>query len=99
MIYSKDLAQQRFRDLEFSEMKWFFGAIALNVYLSHIWHMRSITLASYSLMLTIFSLTVTQILYISLFQIKFFSPLHNLAIIIIVGIASNNVLFIYDAWL
>ena len=63
-----------------------------------IFHLRSLVLAAYSVILIIFSFAVTQIIYIELFGIGFFHTLHNLVIFIVLGISADNVFVIFDAW-
>ena len=52
-IYSKALEQKEFRDGEFEDIKWLLGAIVF-VFLYHMVFMRSIVLATYSIILIIF---------------------------------------------
>ena len=96
-IYSKDLEQKEFRDGEFEDIKWLLGAIVF-VFLYHMVFMRSIVLATYSILLIIFAFAVTQMFYIGVFKIDYFSPMHNLIIIMMLGICSNNTFIMFDAW-
>lgn len=60
--------------------------------------MRSIVLGAFSILLIAFSFSVTQVIYIGLFQIEYFAPLHNLVIFIVLGISADNVFVLFDAW-
>ena len=68
------------------------------VLLYFIFHLRSVFLATYSVLLIIFSFAVTQLLYREVLGIKFFATLHNLVIFIVLGISADNVFVLFDAW-
>jgi hypothetical protein len=74
------------------------GFSVLFVFLYFIFHLRSLLLATYSMLLIIFSFAITQVLYIRLFGIDFFMTMHNLVIFIVLGISADNVFVMFDAW-
>ena len=96
-LFSSTLEQRRLRDLEFKDIRWILGAIAL-LFVYHIFYMRSIVLSTYSIMMIVFAFAVTQILYVGVFKIEYFTPWHNLIVIMMLGIGSNNTLIIFNAW-
>lgn len=74
------------------------GASVLFVYIYFFIHFRSIVLATYCIILILFSFSLTQVLYKEVFQITFFNSLHYLVVFIVVGVAADNVFVIFDAW-
>jgi len=46
----------------------------------------------------LFSFAVTQVVYVELLMIDYFSTLHNLVVFIVLGISADNAFVIFDAW-
>jgi len=60
--------------------------------------MRSVVLAAFSILLIALSFSVTQVIYTGVFQIEYFTSLHDLVIFIVLGISADNVFVLFDAW-
>lgn len=68
------------------------------VYLYLTLHMQSLALSSFSMMLIIFSVPVTILIYKGLLGINYFSQLHMMIIFVILGISADDIFAIHDAW-
>lgn len=97
MIFSNALYQNSFRDQATEDTFWA-GASALFVLVYFVMHMKSLVLAVYCILIIIFSFAVTQMIFVEVLKIQYFSTLHNLVIFIILGISADNVFVIFDAW-
>lgn len=74
------------------------GASVLFVYVWMIFHMQSLILATYCILIIVCSFPATQVLYKSVFMIDFYNTLHTLVIFIVLGISADDVFVLYDAW-
>jgi len=97
MITSNRITSYEFRQQATQDTYWAGASVAF-VLLYFILHMRSLILATYCVLLILFSFAVTQILYVEVFKIDYFATMHNLVIFIVIGISADNVFVIYDAW-
>lgn len=79
------------------DTRWAIGSISF-VYLYFIFHLQSIFLASFSILLILFSFPLTQIIYTGVLGISYFSTLHIMVIFIVLGISADDVFVIVDAW-
>ena len=61
-------------------------------------HLESVFLASYCILLILFSFPVTQVIYSGALGISYFSTLHIMVIFIVLGIAADDIFVIVDAW-
>lgn len=71
---------------------------AVFVFFWFIIHMRSLVLACYAILIILLSFHVTQLLYIEVFSIKYYSTLHLILTFIILGRAADNFFVMFDAW-
>lgn len=97
MMFSQQLAQRMFDEQARMDTVWALGSISF-VFLYFVIHLRSIFLASFSILLILFSFPVTQIIYSGALGITYFSTLHVMVIFIVLGISADDIFVIVDAW-
>lgn len=96
-IYSDDLANYHQSNIEMEDTKWAIGSIAF-MFLYLTFHMGSLILSSYAIFMMIYSLAVTQLLYIGAFKINLFNQSNNILLFTLFCIFVNSVFIVYDAW-
>jgi len=74
------------------------GGSLIFVFMYLLLYLRSLMLASYSILLIIFSFPVTQLIYSQIFEIKYFSTLHYMVAFIVIGVGVDDIFVIVDAW-
>ena len=70
----------------------------LTVYFIVTYHVKSIFIGSWSMMMILFSFPVTLVLYRKLFAITNLSALHLCIVFVILGISADNIFVLWDAW-
>ena len=61
-------------------------------------HIRSFLISLYTVIIAIFSLVVTQLIYRGAFGITYFGTPHAIVIILLIKVSTSNVFVIADAW-
>lgn len=69
------------------------------IWLYLIFHIRSFFVGSFAMINIFMSIPLTVVVYHYIFGIKYFALLHNLVIIIELGIGADDVFVFYDAWI
>ena len=86
------------KELVKGDIVWAAGA-GFFVFLYLSFHMRSFFLASFSILLIIFSFAITQSIYIWILGIQYFQTLHFMAVFLVLGIAADDIFVFHDAWI
>lgn len=76
---------------------WAAGSIGF-IFVYFVFHLKSIILAGYSIVLIVLSFGVTQAIYVGALKINFFITLHNMVIFIVLGITADNIFVFNDFW-
>ena len=97
IIFSEEVVNEQLETQAQEDTMWAGGSVIF-VTLYFIFHLESVILAFYSMLLVLLSFPVTQALYRGALGITFFDTIHNLVIFIVLGIAADDVFVITDAW-
>ena len=59
---------------------------------------KSLMITCYSVMISIFSIAVTQLIYEGVFKITYFGTPHGIVIILLILVSTSNIFLITDIW-
>ena len=74
------------------------GFVFIACLLYIVFHTKSLFLASVSLLNVLMSVPISIFVYNSIFKVEYFSSLHLSAVIIIIGIGSDDIFVFHDQW-
>jgi protein dispatched 1 len=86
-----------FNDMVTKDTQWAVFSI-LFVFIYFIVHLQSVFLASWGILMIIFSFPVTAVINEGVIRNTYYSSLHTLVIFIVLGIAADDIFVFVDAW-
>lgn len=86
------------KELIKDDLIWAVGAaLFLLCYLAL--HMKSFALAVYTILLIVFSFSLTQTIYYFILGIHYYQALHLMTVFLVLGIAADDIFVFHDAWM